>query len=258
MRHTSTLALAAFLAIGTAIASGCGSDDDDDDDGSGGSGGSPDNTGSVCKVADDCFPGVDAGSLAGEVECLDRVQGGYCTHQCASDDDCCAVEGECKTSLLQVCSPFESVGYKMCFLSCENADVTDGGAADPEEHCQKNVGPDFICRSSGGGSENRKVCVPGDCDVNEDCTDTVDCAAGLTCVKDFQGGVCTKADCSLNADCPNGSSCVKSGDKNYCMKTCTGDTDCSFCRAYSVRSTCKSDATFAEAGTTGSVCVPPS
>ena len=62
MRRASTLALAAFLAIGTAIASGCGSDDDDDDDGAGGSGGSPDNTGSVCETADDCFPGVDAGS----------------------------------------------------------------------------------------------------------------------------------------------------------------------------------------------------
>lgn len=257
MRRAFTLGLAALLAMGASIASGCGSDDDEEDDGTGGSGGSPDHTASACETPADCYPGIDAGSLLGEVQCLDRVQGGHCTHVCTVDEDCCAVDGECKTSLLQVCSPFESAGQKMCFLSCENEDVADGGVTDSEEYCQKNVGPDFICRSSGGGSENRKVCVPGDCDVNEDCTETANCATGLTCITAYQGGLCTVADCTANADCPNGSACVTRGDKNYCLKSCTADSECSSCREWSVRATCVADATFVESGTTGSVCVPP-
>lgn len=134
---------------------------------------SPEPTGQACKTASDCFPGIDAGALSGPVECLTKVQDGYCTHECTTDADCCKVAGECRTDLKQVCAPFENTGRKVCFLSCEPGDIRlpgDGGTtladgapafADGNAFCQKEANPDFICRSTGGGSKNRKVCVPG-------------------------------------------------------------------------------------------------
>ena len=123
----------------------------------------PESTGQSCKVADDCYPGLDGGFVKGEVRCLDRVTGGYCTHLCQTDADCCAVPGECRTGFKQVCSPFESTGLNMCFLSCEAADLRpapDGGVLDETAFCQIYGGAELKCRSSGGGSKNRKVCVP--------------------------------------------------------------------------------------------------
>jgi hypothetical protein len=129
-----------------------------------GSGGSPDLAGQPCKVPGDCYPGVDTQTLKGAVQCLDRVPGGYCTHLCAADTDCCAVPGECKTTNKQVCAPFTSTGMMMCFLSCEKADLKalpDGSMpADENAYCRGWAGAAFTCRSTGGGSQNRKVCVP--------------------------------------------------------------------------------------------------
>ena len=100
---------------------------------------------------------VDKSQLAGDMQCLDRVPGGYCTHECTTDADCCAVPGECDVNDVQVCAPFESSGLMLCFHSCESADLPDG--ADDTAFCQGiNLG--FGCRSTGGGSDNRKVCVP--------------------------------------------------------------------------------------------------
>jgi hypothetical protein len=144
----------------------------------GGSGGgipdarSPEQTGQSCEVAADCFPDVDHSLLSGPVECLDRVEDGYCTHQCDTDEDCCAAEGECDTDLKQVCAPFESTGLRLCFLSCEGEDLRPGVDAgtladgaplevDANEFCQREAHPAFVCRSTGGGQANRKVCVPG-------------------------------------------------------------------------------------------------
>jgi len=253
MRHARTFALL-ILATGAALAVACGSDDDDDGAGGGGTGGgSPDNVGSVCKVAGDCFTELDGAALLGEALCLDRTDEGYCTHLCESDADCCAVEGECKTGLKQVCAPFESTGKKMCFLSCESADL---GGADADQHCQENVSPDFGCRSTGGGSANRKVCFPVDCGVGEACAADAECAAGLVCLTGFKGGYCGKADCVVNADCPAGSLCVQNGSSSYCARTCAAPGDCVACRGADLAANCQADATFAEAGTTGSVCVP--
>lgn len=170
-------ALCVFGAV--AAVGGCGSDDEGEGSGgsSGGNGGSagrPENTGAACEVADDCFGDVTAdGGVIGEATCLDRVEGGYCTHTCETDDDCCAVEGECDTDLRQVCAPFESLGQKFCFLSCEEEDVNagtagasaggaagDDGVDDDTEYCRREAGSAFICRSTGGGAQNRKVCVP--------------------------------------------------------------------------------------------------
>ena len=65
-------------------------------------------------------------------------------------------------------------------------------------------------------------------------------------------------DCTANADCPTGTVCVKEAEgKNYCEKSCPTASDCTLCRGYDdVNVTCRADATFVEAGTTGSVCAP--
>jgi len=144
---------------------------DDDNDHGGGSDDSPEETGQQCGVADDCFIDLrgDDG-IQGEAVCLDRVEGGYCTHTCATDADCCAVDGECETDLRQVCAPFENTDMMMCFLSCEDEDLEalpveerdyDAATDDANAYCYHHASVDFICRSTGGGAANRKVCVPG-------------------------------------------------------------------------------------------------
>ena len=118
-------------------------------------------TGSSCTSAAQCFPDThDAALQGGPAVCMDRVPGGYCTHICTTDADCCAVPGECRTGYPQVCSPFESTKeIKYCFLSCE-AVPGDAGVTDANAFCGAYAHQGFGCRSSGGGSDNRKVCVP--------------------------------------------------------------------------------------------------
>jgi hypothetical protein len=139
------LGFCAALLVGLA----CGDGEGDDS--------SPDYAGEACASIDECYDEVEPGALRGDPVCLDRVEGGYCTHLCQSDADCCAVEGECRSEFPQVCAPFESTGMMMCFLSCEAADIGD---YDESVFCQEQAHPAFGCRSTGGGSANRKVCVP--------------------------------------------------------------------------------------------------
>jgi len=128
----------ALLALAL-LPTGCGDDEDD--------------TGAACDEADQCYGGLDTTQLEGEVRCLsDNVPDGYCTHTCNTDDDCCTVEGECGAGLEYVCSPLENQNEKFCFLSCEGQDA--------EDYCQSNISDAFSCRSSGGGSQNRKLCLP--------------------------------------------------------------------------------------------------
>jgi hypothetical protein len=250
------------FSVGALSMGGCGSDDDGSEGSGGGSGGRPEQTGAACDAPEDCFGDVtDKTTLLGEVRCLDRVKDGYCTHLCDTDDDCCAADGECKTGIKQVCSPFESTGLKVCFLSCEAADRVpeDGGSgtADEAEYCQREAGGEFICRSSGGGGQNRKVCVPGDCGAGAACGVDADCATDLTCFTGFKGGYCAKKGCQTNADCGADAACVIGDPDNYCAKRCDKETDCTFCRYRDVWSTCGDGVTFVESGTTGNVCVPP-
>lgn len=140
----------AVIALGTPLA--CGGDDS--------SAPPPENTGSSCSSAAQCFPGThDAALQGGPAVCLDRVTGGYCTHVCTKDEDCCAIPGECRSGYPQVCSPFESTNMKYCFLSCEDI-PSDAGFSDADGYCGAYAHAGFGCRSSGGGSQNRKVCVP--------------------------------------------------------------------------------------------------
>jgi hypothetical protein len=119
--------------------------------------------GTKCASPADCYVGIDAGALSGPVECIDKAADGYCTHECATDADCCAVAGECASGFKLVCAPFESTGKRYCFLSCEDADIAvapNGGTTDPTAYCAKFSNQSFTCRSTGGGSANRKVCFP--------------------------------------------------------------------------------------------------
>ena len=117
-------------------------------------------TGQSCTSAAQCFPDThDAALQGGPAVCMDRVPNGYCTHICTTDADCCAVPGECRTGYRQVCAPFESTNMKYCFLSCE-AVPGDSGVTDTDAFCAAYAHAGFGCRSTGGGSENRKVCVP--------------------------------------------------------------------------------------------------
>ena len=143
-------AIGAVTTVGVALLllapiPGC----DDDDDGLLG------NVGQPCESAEECYPDIDHEELAGDVVCMDEVEGGYCTHHCTEDEDCCAAEGECDPAydLEYVCGPFESTGEMFCFISCE-------GEENGDQYCQEWAHMDFICRSTGGGSQNRKVCVP--------------------------------------------------------------------------------------------------
>ena len=113
-------------------------------------------------MASQCYPLVqNQSSIHGAVTCLTQYQGGYCTHTCTSDADCCAVSGECQSGFKEVCSPFENQPTTYCFLSCADADIAaapNGGTTDPNAYCQKFGGPSMSCRSTGGGTNNRKFC----------------------------------------------------------------------------------------------------
>jgi hypothetical protein len=118
------------------------------------------NTGAACVIASQCFGALEAGALRGNTVCISKIPGGYCTHTCTADADCCAAAGECPTGRTEVCAPFESTGEMYCLVSCEAADVTLAAAADGNALCTSAAGPAFSCRSTGGGSANRKFCTP--------------------------------------------------------------------------------------------------
>jgi hypothetical protein len=140
------------LVLGLCQLAACGGDSND--------GAGPTTTGQSCTSAERCYPNVPAGELLGDPVCLDRIEGGYCTHHCTQDSDCCAVAGECDGAHAEVCGPFESTGEMYCFLSCEDGDLSSVGIGDADVYCQTYAGAAFHCRSTGGGSNNRKVCTP--------------------------------------------------------------------------------------------------
>lgn len=173
--------LASFLAA-SAVVIACGSDDEASSSSSS-SGGVVDAgprgvepAGQACTAATQCCTGLDGGAVVGTVTCLDKVPNGYCTHTCTQDSDCCATPGECRIGIKQVCSPFTNdSSTKDCFVSCEDADIRagitasadaggyDGGAADggvENAYCLAYASVYATCRSSGGGNQNRKVCIP--------------------------------------------------------------------------------------------------
>lgn len=147
MRYVLGCLVAGLIA---SLIAACGSNND---------GPPPTNTGAACTAVGQCYPGVKDGDLKGEAECLD-VPGGYCTHQCTADSDCCAANGECPYSRAEVCAPFTSDPGMHCFLSCEDEDLKKANVTDADGYCHSYAGAAFNCRSTGGGSKNRKVCLP--------------------------------------------------------------------------------------------------
>ncbi len=125
-----------------------------------GPGGGGEFASSPCEGPADCYPDVDHAQLRGDVVCIDKVEYGYCTHNCQTDADCCAVPGECRTNIQQVCSPFENMSQKRCFLSCEAADLPGDYKGEADRFCSDYMFAGWTCASSGGGSENRKICKP--------------------------------------------------------------------------------------------------
>ena len=95
----------------------------------------------TCAAADDCVVPEDQ-----EAACLEKGDDGFCTWECATDEDCDEAD---TTDHNFVCASFESSDGMHCFPSCEDVD-------DEADHC----GSDMTCRSTGGGSDNRKVCFP--------------------------------------------------------------------------------------------------
>jgi hypothetical protein len=97
--------------------------------GSGGSGSSGKTNGGyqvpTCSTAQDCYP--DASSVAiftMNPQCLTTSSGGYCTHVCSSDSDCCIWPSECPSGQHQVCVPFSSSSSNMvCAISCGSSDI---------------------------------------------------------------------------------------------------------------------------------------
>ncbi len=97
-----------------------------------------------CEAPSDC---VDQPEGA-EAACLDKGGLGFCTWECTTDEDCA---GETDPDWPMVCASFESNAGSFCFPACQ------------EEETETASCPGALsCRSTGGGSDNRRVCFPSD------------------------------------------------------------------------------------------------
>jgi len=79
--------------------------------------------------------------------CLEKSDEGFCSWECDADTDC----EEASDDLFEyVCASFESELQLYCFPACAEE------AEDAEDECPAGMN----CRSTGGGSNNRKICFP--------------------------------------------------------------------------------------------------
>lgn len=90
-----------------------------------------------CDSAEDCSPPPDT-----EAACVDKGGEGFCSWFCDNDGDC---DVDVDDDYDYVCASFEDSPDMYCFPSCEGEAGCPGG---------------FECRSTGGGSDNRKICFP--------------------------------------------------------------------------------------------------
>lgn len=97
-----------------------------------------------CEEPAHCEDVIPEGATA---ECVEAEGGGFCSWQCSADPDC---DGDLDDDWDFICAPFESNPQQYCFPAC-NEDTDDATAECPEG---------YGCRSTGGGSENRKICFP--------------------------------------------------------------------------------------------------
>jgi hypothetical protein len=153
MHSSAGSAATVLLCVGASIVLACSS--------SSNAGGPAVQTGTACTSAANCYSGLDAAALHGQVVCLTQLQNGYCSHACQTDADCCAVPGECPAGFKEICAPLQSVPQTYCFLSCDPANIpASAGTTDPNTFCQRFANAGFTCRSTGGGANNKKFCGP--------------------------------------------------------------------------------------------------
>jgi len=96
-----------------------------------------------CESADTCEVPEDQ-----TAECVNADGGdGFCTWACTTNSDCNPPEDY---HWAFECAPFESSKGSHCFPAC-------GGSEDPDD---PECPPHYGCRSTGGGSENEKICYP--------------------------------------------------------------------------------------------------
>lgn len=100
---------------------------------------------------DDCFEGLE---IQGDAICFTQVEGGYCSHTCTSNADCCAVEGECDPAFDYVCTGLEERSGSFCFVAC-NLEGFSGG----DQSICDAVAEGLECRNTGRGVGSQ-VCLP--------------------------------------------------------------------------------------------------
>ena len=98
----------------------------------------------ACEAPSDCDVPEDADAV-----CLDKSGEGFCSIECEADDECDYAEEGDGAGFDFVCASFESEDGLFCFPACDE-DAEDG------DDCPAGMG----CRSTGGGSDNRKICFP--------------------------------------------------------------------------------------------------
>jgi hypothetical protein len=86
----------------------------------------------------------------------------------------------------------------------------------------------FACLSLGGATGAA-------CAGAEDCAELP--GPGATCLTTFMrfslpGGYCTVRDCTTSDECGPGGECVRLMRTSYCLRTCTGDTECRMDEGY--------------------------
>ena len=99
----------------------------------------------TCAAVEECTDHPTGADAA----CVDKGGEGFCTWSCTTDADCTL---EADDGWDYVCASFESSEGLYCFPSCRD----DG--EESEASCPGTLG----CRSTGGGSDNQKVCFPSD------------------------------------------------------------------------------------------------
>lgn len=194
----------------------CGDFDGGGEDGCWRAATGPGAIGATCTSGSDCAGGFDGFCIS---EAGNGWDEGYCTLNCATDNDCGAGAH---------CGFIGQSGQGVCVLDCADSMA-----------CRGNGTAGYLCSDADEDGSNE--CAPGATGtgaVGASCGSAADCAGGVDglCVTDaqgFTGGYCS-IQCASDAECGTGSHCAEFG---LCVNTCVADTDCRgndgyFCQNY--------------------------
>jgi hypothetical protein len=166
-------------------------------------------------------------------DCITDFEDGYCSLDCADDDDVCPDGSVCiglnrtQSFCLDACDPIAETrecrpGYG-CALVGDGAGVCLPGCSDASD-C-----PSGACDTSDGQGG---ACYSPDAVVGAACTDDVACPLGGFCFSEafagWPGGACVLPNCDAVAGvgCTEDSACLANGDSGICIRTCTAASDC--------------------------------